>query len=369
LLWPPRKARRRVRRSLQAGGRPLARRALVRRNRNGHHLHRDRRRAGPHFRVLPDVDAGKDARPLRRRHRQPHRPSARRDDPQGPLRRSLFRRPPERRRAHRHLPHPPGPPRPRPREVPARSTDRVHYRLDRRRDRAVCRLRDHTHAPGRSRAYQHRSRPHRCQNRPPLAHHARADQSYSRLGLRTRCEGIEVAMSFMNPAEFANIRKSEERFWWYRGMRAILFRFLEPHLKGRTISRALEAGCGTGYLSHLIQRERGWPIVPLDYSWDGLRYASEIGVERVAQGDARDLPFADGTFDLTFSIVVLAHIPPGDEGRAARELARVTKRGGLVVVRTSAFQFLRSHHSEFVGERQRFHRRALMELSTGAGFP
>lgn len=175
-------------------------------------------------------------------------------------------------------------------------------------------------------------------------------------------------MSFMNPAEFANIRKSEERFWWYRGMRAILFRFLEPHLKGRTISRALEAGCGTGYLSHLIQRERGWPIVPLDYSWDGLRYASEIGVERVVQGDARDLPFADGTFDLTFSIDVLAHIPPGDEGRAARELARVTKRGGLVVVRTSAFQLLRSHHSEFVGERQRFHRRALIGLFTGAGF-
>ena len=51
---------------------------------------------------------------------------------------------------------------------------------------------------------------------------------------------------FMNPAEFANIRQSEEDFWWYRGMRATLFRMLEPHLKGRAIASALEAGCGTG---------------------------------------------------------------------------------------------------------------------------
>ena len=35
-------------------------------------------------------------------------------------------------------------------------------------------------------------------------------------------------MSGMNPAEFANIRQSEESFWWYRGMREILFGMLDP---------------------------------------------------------------------------------------------------------------------------------------------
>src|SRR2546426_5085286 len=28
----------------------------------------------------------------------------------------------------------------------------------------------------------------------------------------------------MNPAEFANIARAEQDFWWYRGMRQILFR-------------------------------------------------------------------------------------------------------------------------------------------------
>ena len=48
---------------------------------------------GTHLRLLPDLDAGEDARAFRRRHRQPHRPAARRNDSQRPLRRSLLRGP------------------------------------------------------------------------------------------------------------------------------------------------------------------------------------------------------------------------------------------------------------------------------------
>lgn len=171
----------------------------------------------------------------------------------------------------------------------------------------------------------------------------------------------------MNPAEFANIRQSEEHFWWYRGMRAALFGMLEPHLAGRSMKRALEAGCGTGYLSHLLQQERGWPIVPLDFSRDGLRYARELGVRNAIQGDIRSLPFGEGEFDLVLSVDVIAHMPRGDEQLAARELVRVAKRGGLVVVRTSALDMLRSRHGEFAHESQRFTRGRLMELFAGEG--
>jgi SAM-dependent methyltransferase len=172
---------------------------------------------------------------------------------------------------------------------------------------------------------------------------------------------------FMNPAEFANIAKSERHFWWYRGMRTILFRMLDPYLAGRSIGRALEAGCGTGYFAHLLQRERGWPVVPMDFSWHGLHYARQMGVERAVQGDVRQLPFPGGAFDLVMSVDVLAHLPLGQEHLAARELARVLAPGGLLVVRTAAFDMLRSRHSQFAFERQRFTRRRLMGLVAGAG--
>jgi SAM-dependent methyltransferase len=95
---------------------------------------------------------------------------------------------------------------------------------------------------------------------------------------------------FTNPAEFANIAKSEQCFWWCRGMRSILFRMLDPFLASRRVGRAV-------------------------------------------QGDIRALPFADGAFDLVLSVDVLPHLPRGQEQFAARELARVLAHGGLLVVR------------------------------------
>ena len=160
----------------------------------------------------------------------------------------------------------------------------------------------------------------------------------------------------MNPAEFDNIARSERDFWWYRGQRAILFRILEPFLAGRRIARALEAGCGTGYFSRLMQHERRWPVVPMDLSADGLRFARSMGVERAVQGDISSLPFADSSFDMVLSIDVLPHLPRGSELPAVREMARVLAPGGLAVVRAAALDILHSRHSRFAFERQRFDR-------------
>jgi SAM-dependent methyltransferase len=160
----------------------------------------------------------------------------------------------------------------------------------------------------------------------------------------------------MNPAEFANIAKSEKEFWWYRGMRKILSGVLDPFLAGRRVTRALEVGCGTGYFSRVCQERYGWPVYPLDLGWEGLRYCQEMGLDRLVQADMRALPFQAGAFDLLMSLDVIVHLPRGEEDEAVREMARVLAPGGLLAVRTSALDILRSRHSEFAGERQRFTR-------------
>jgi len=171
----------------------------------------------------------------------------------------------------------------------------------------------------------------------------------------------------MNPAEFANIAGCERDLWWYRGMREILFRTVDPYLRGRTIRLALEAGCGTGYFSHLLQTERSMPVTPMDLSSEGLRYAQGMGVERLLQADITQLPFGDGTFDAVFSMDVLPHIPRGEESTPAREMSRVLAPGGLMVIRSAAFEALRNRHSQFVLERQRFTRPRLVNLMAKAG--
>jgi len=175
-------------------------------------------------------------------------------------------------------------------------------------------------------------------------------------------------LSGMNPAEFANIANCERDFWWYRGMGKILFRLLDRYLAGRRIGRALEAGCGTGYISWRLRKERQYPMVPMDLSLEGLGYAQAMGLDRAVQADVSSLPFASGVFDLVLSLDVIAHFQRGAEIDAAREMARVLAPGGLLVVRTSALDILRSRHSEFAHERQRFTRRRLRERFEAAGF-
>jgi ubiquinone/menaquinone biosynthesis C-methylase UbiE len=170
----------------------------------------------------------------------------------------------------------------------------------------------------------------------------------------------------MNPAEFHNIARAERDFWWYRGMREILFRMLDPVVtRGAS---ALEAGCGTGYLSKSLEERYGWRMTPLDLGREGLEYARGYGLSSLVQGDVTALPFADEVFDALVSMEVIVHLPRGEEGRALSEFARVLKPGGLLVLRVAALDALRSRHSEFVQERQRFTRARLRQAVELAGF-
>lgn len=171
----------------------------------------------------------------------------------------------------------------------------------------------------------------------------------------------------MNPAEFANIARVEREFWWYRGMQRILLRLLDGMKNGRAPSRVLEAGCGTGYIAGLLQQERGWPVVPIDLGWEGLRYARGMHVERLAQADISSLPFREGSFELVLSLDVIVHFPRGQEQSAMEELVRVLAPGGLLILRVSALDLLRSRHSEFTYERQRFTGKRLKQLASAHG--
>lgn len=164
----------------------------------------------------------------------------------------------------------------------------------------------------------------------------------------------------MNPAEFANIAESEKHFWWYRGMREILHGMLDPLLGGRQISRGLDAGCGTGYFAKLVQQRYEFPVVAIDYGWPGLQHARGMGLQRIAQADVQALPFSEGAFGLVLSMDVLVHFESGKEGPALQQMARVLAPSGLLAIRVAAFDALRSRHSMFAHERQRFTQTALV---------
>lgn len=172
----------------------------------------------------------------------------------------------------------------------------------------------------------------------------------------------------MNAAEFANIAKAESAFWWYRGMRQIMFSLLDPTTRGRRFRRVAEIGAGTGHFALALQERYGWPLYPLDLGWEGLEFGQSLGVQRMVQADMCRLPYRDQAFDALVSMDVIVHLPRGREDEPMAEFARVLPPGGFLALRVSALDMLRSQHSIFAHERQRFTRSRLLDLAERHGF-
>ena len=149
-------------------------------------------------------------------------------------------------------------------------------------------------------------------------------------------------------------------------MNRILFRILREHA-GSDIREVVEGGCGTGYLSTLLERQFGWRMTSVDLSDLGCRYARGLGLDRVVRADVAKLPFRNSAFDALISMDVLVHFPRGEERAAFRDFVRVVRPGGLFAIRVSALDVLRSRHSEFAHERQRFTKSRLLAEARAAG--
>jgi ubiquinone/menaquinone biosynthesis C-methylase UbiE len=94
--------------------------------------------------------------------------------------------------------------------------------------------------------------------------------------------------------------------------------------------RALDVGCGPGGLTHeLVTRLGADHVAAIDPSpqFAAANRERHPGAD-VRDGAAEDLPFVDDTFDVALSSLVIAFMRDADAG--AREMARVTRPGGVV---------------------------------------
>jgi SAM-dependent methyltransferase len=172
----------------------------------------------------------------------------------------------------------------------------------------------------------------------------------------------------LKEAEYQNIYDSEERQWWYRGMRAISLALLEPALRalgggGRAL-RVLDAGCGTG--RNVLELGGFGRAAGIDLSPLALRFCRLRGVA-VARAGLLSLPFPDGSFDCVTSFDVIYHAWVTDDRAAVREMARVLRPGGLLLVRVPALRLLWGGHDVEVQSRHRYTKGELLALLRDTG--
>ncbi len=97
-------------------------------------------------------------------------------------------------------------------------------------------------------------------------------------------------------------------------------------------SRVLDVGCGTGRWLRRYQQDKVQPF-GLDATHDMVRRAADGGlICPLVVSHAQRLPFLAGAFELVSAVTVIQHIPPADQRDAIREMARVLRPGGHVLL-------------------------------------
>jgi SAM-dependent methyltransferase len=165
----------------------------------------------------------------------------------------------------------------------------------------------------------------------------------------------------MVTSEFASMLAEDERHWWYRGRRRVLRSVLDA-LPLPAAARVLDAGCGSG---RTLDELRAYgDVCGVDLSADAVASTRRRGHD-VLEGPVEALPFASQAFDLVTCLDVVEHTP--DDRVTLRELRRVARPGGHIVVTVPAHPLLWSAHDELNMHYRRYTRRSLKAATRDAG--
>lgn len=159
---------------------------------------------------------------------------------------------------------------------------------------------------------------------------------------------------------------AEQRHFWFRGFRYFVTPHLERAAASRTGLRLLDCGCGTG--NNLDLLGRFGLAFGFDLTASGLEFGRSAGRKRLVRASIGSIPFSPASFDIVTSFDVLYSLPDPIERSAIRDMYRVTKPGGWLLVNVAAMEMLRGDHSVLSHEVRRYSRQSLSSLITGAGF-
>jgi ubiquinone/menaquinone biosynthesis C-methylase UbiE len=167
---------------------------------------------------------------------------------------------------------------------------------------------------------------------------------------------------------FEELYQVEDRHFWFRARQAFVAALCEQAIAGRVEGyRVMEIGCGTGHLLRTLERTcHGGQVFGLDLFWEGLAFARQRSGALLIQGQAEQMPFAAGQFELIGMFDVLEHLEHDEEMlRAAREML---KKDGKILLTVPAEKQLWSTTDLLARHQRRYELADLEEKLARNGF-
>jgi len=158
----------------------------------------------------------------------------------------------------------------------------------------------------------------------------------------------------------------EQSHWWHTARRKIIASFVEDICRRVTDRRPriLDVGCGTG--ANLLMLSNYGDAEGVDISNDALAFCRERGLTNVKLGAGEELPYDDATFDLVTALDVVEHMD--DDLAGLREMRRVLRPGGRVLLFVPTFMFLWGVQDDVSNHRRRYRLPELQRVLEQAGF-
>ncbi len=121
-------------------------------------------------------------------------------------------------------------------------------------------------------------------------------------------------------------------------------RLREFHLKrllsNRCRGHLLDVGCGLGYLTEALGG--GFVVAGIDLDLSALKENLSRGLNNMLQANAIKLPFKEKSFDIIICSELLEHLREGMDKDALREMARILKPGGRILITVPSLEGVRS---------------------------
>jgi SAM-dependent methyltransferase len=170
----------------------------------------------------------------------------------------------------------------------------------------------------------------------------------------------------MEKDEYRVMHDIEQTYWWFVGKQFLVRRILErlsPNRQG--LDRILDIGCGTGIVLKLL--EGFGTSYGMELSPDAIQFLRNRGLNLVVRSDAdQSIPFKDNAFSAITCLDVLEHLD--NDLTLLKEMGRVCKPGGHVIVTVPAFKILWSPHDVALHHKRRYTRKPTLDKVSGLGY-
>jgi len=155
-----------------------------------------------------------------------------------------------------------------------------------------------------------------------------------------------------------------DTYWWLAGKYEIIMDCIAHVVPPSSMLAILDAGCGPGNM--LDRLSRCGTVTGSDLALPALRFSLGRGHRRVVLSRLDVLGLRTQRFDLVTAIDVLEHMP--DDAAGLREIHRVLRPGGTVVITVPAFEMLWGSNDEIYGHYRRYRGAQMAGLLAATGF-